>query len=374
MPRPTHALVDLSALSYNLSFLKSLVNNSVEIMPVVKAEAYGHGASRVVHKLSQQGVNIVAVAILAEALALRESGFAGEVLVMGGLFSGEEEEAVARGFIPFVSSADGLDRIAAAAKKLGKRAKVHLKVDTGMGRLGADAMDFFALAERILTSPHLALDGVLSHLASADLDDPEENEFTRRQLEDFQLLRRGLEGKGFRVPRWHLANSAALVRCPESHHTAVRPGIALYGISPSEDVDLSAKIRPVLSLTTRIAFLKKTPPGSAISYGRKTVVKRPSLIATLPIGYADGLPRRLPVGFPLLVRGRRAPTAGVVTMDMTMADVTDVPGASLGDEVTIIGEQAGERLRAEDLARACGTIAYEILCALGPRVPRIYSE
>ncbi|OGP59300.1 MAG: alanine racemase [Deltaproteobacteria bacterium RBG_13_61_14] len=374
MSRPTTALVDLSALSHNLACARSRVNKSVEIIPVVKADAYGHGAKEVVRRLYSQGVNILCVALLDEALALRQSGFAGEILISNGLFPGEEEEAVARGFIPFVLSSESLERLEPAAKKLGQPAKVHLKVDTGMGRIGVDPGEFFPLAERILRSPHLTLDGVLSHLASADLNSPEENDYTRRQIESFALLRAGLEKRGFQVPRWHLLNSAGLIRFPEAHHTAARLGIMLYGVSPSDDVDLSDQLQPVLSLKTHITFLKKVPPGSAVSYGRRTVVERPSLIATIPIGYADGLPRTLPVGFPLLVRARRAPIAGVVTMDMTMLDVTDVPGVARGDEVVIIGEQAGERVRAEDIAKACGTIPYEVLCRIGPRVERRYHD
>jgi len=374
MSRPTCAIVDLSALSGNLSFVRSLVHKSVEIIPMVKAEAYGHGAAAVVRKLHAQGVNIVAVALFGEALALREGGYPADILITCGLFAGEEEEAAAKGLIPFVYGPEPLDRIETAAKKLGRRAKVHLKVDTGMGRLGADEADFFALAERIYRSPHLALDGVLTHLASSDLDSPEENAYTRNQLESFALLRHGLEQRGFQVPRWHAANSAAVVRFPESHHTAVRPGIMLYGVNPSPDLDLAGRVQPVLKLRSEIGFLKRVPPGSAISYGRRTVVERESLIATVPIGYADGLPRSLPVGFPLLVKGKCAPIAGVVTMDMVMLDVTEVPGVKQGDEVVIIGESGDERIRVEDLARACGTIAYEILCGIGPRVERVYQD
>ena len=374
MSRPTSAIVDLSALAQNLAVIRSLVNKSVEIIPMVKADAYGHGAVRVVRQLCAQGVNIVAVALFNEAVALRDGGFPGDILLTCGLFPGEEAEAIRSGFIPFVFAEECLQRLEAAAKMLEQRARVHLKVDTGMGRLGVDAADFFTLAERIYRSPHLALDGVLTHLASADLDSPEENQYTRHQLESFALLRHGLEQRGLKVPRWHAANSAAVVRFPESLHTAVRPGIMLYGVSPSRDVDLSGRVKPVLKLRSEIAFLKQVPPGSAISYGRKTVVERASLIATVPIGYADGLPRTLPVGFPLLVKGRRCPLAGVVTMDMVMLDVTDVPGAAVGEEVVIIGESGDERIRAEDLASAARTIPYEILCGIGPRVMRVYQD
>jgi alanine racemase len=374
MSRPTFAVINLSALAQNLAVIRSLVNKSVEIIPMVKADAYGHGAVRVVRQLCAQGVNIVAVALFNEAVALRDGGFPGDILLTCGLFPGEEAEAIRSSFIPFVFAEECLQGLEAAAKMLERRARVHLKVDTGMGRLGVDAADFFTVAERIYRSPHLALDGVLTHLASSDLDSPEENQYTRHQLESFALLRHGLEQRGLKVPRWHAANSAAVVRFPESLHTAVRPGIMLYGVSPSRDVDLSGRVKPVLKLRSEIAFLKQVPPGSAISYGRHTVVERASLIATVPIGYADGLPRTLPVGFPLLVKGRRCPLAGVVTMDMVMLDVTDVPGVARGDEVVIIGESGGERIRAEDLAQACGTIPYEILCGIGPRVTRVYQD
>jgi alanine racemase len=374
MSRPTQAVIALAALAHNLAVVKSLVDKSVEIIPVVKADAYGHGGIQVARKLHAQGVNILAVALFSEALALRQGGFPGDLLITCGLFPGEEEAAIQNGLMPFVFAEEGLAWIEAAARKLGRRGRVHLKVDTGMGRLGVDEADFFTIAERILRSPHLVLDGVLTHLASADDASPEENVYTRHQLESFALLRHGLEQRGFKVPRWHAANSAALVRFPESHHTAVRPGIMLYGVSPSKDVDLSGRVQPVLKLRSEIAFLKQVPPGSAVSYGRRTVVERASLIATVPIGYADGLPRTLPIGFPLLVKGKRAPIAGVVTMDMTMLDVTDVPGVAVGDEVVIIGESGSERVRAEDLARACDTIPYEILCGIGPRVERVYQD
>lgn len=372
MTRPTAASIDLSAIAQNLAYVRSLVPPGVEIIPVLKADAYGHGAVELSRQLYSQGVKILCVALLSEALAMRRAGFPGDLLISGGLFPGEEEEALAQDLIPFVFSAESLDRLEAAARKLNRPARVHLKVDTGMGRIGVEPADFFRLADRIRRSPHLHLDGVLSHLASAQINSSEENDYTQRQIQNFALLRAGLEKQGVPVRRWHLLNSAGLLRFPHAMHTAVRPGIMLYGVSPAEDITLPAQIKPVLSLKTQITFLKKVPPGSAISYGRKTIVARPSLIATLPIGYADGLPRTLPTGFPLLVRGRPAAVAGVVTMDMTMLDVTEVPGVSVGDEVVIIGEQNGRRVRAEDLARACGTIPYEILCGIGPRVPREY--
>jgi len=365
--RPTAAVVEASALDHNFGEVVRRAAGRA-ILAVVKAGAYGHGAVPVSRRFLELGARMLGVATIEEGAELRDAGIDAPILVMGPIFPEQAGDAVEQRLIPAISTAAVAQELSRAALKLGKTAAVHVKIDTGMGRLGvpyAEAPGFISTA---LGLKGLDVQGLMTHFSDADLRD---KEFASEQTNRFERVIRELEEKGIRVPVRHAANSAAVLAYSRALFTMVRPGLMLYGYNPVAEGGL-ADLRPALSLVTRIAFLKKTPAGVPISYGRTFTTGRESLIATLPIGYADGFSRALSNVGEALVRGWRAPVVGRVCMDMCMIDVTDVPGVREGDEVVLIGGSGDERITADDIARKTGTIAYEVLCGISGRVPRIY--
>ena len=376
--RPTTASIDLVALRHNLLQVRRLAG-SRDVIAVVKADAYGHGAVAVSRALAAEGVTRFGVALVEEARTLRDAGIRGEVLVLGGFTGDQASEIVDLGVTATIFHPAHAVALSDAARRAGRVAPVHAKIDTGMGRLGFpvdEAPDAIASLTRL---PGLRLDGAMTHFADADLADPA---FAREQMARFDRVMAALHARRIAVPLRHAANSAAVmavsrdgvVGLEAALYDAVRPGIMLYGCRPGPAVGPAVDLRPVLSLTTCIGLLKRVPSGTPISYGRTFVTQRPSLIAVLPIGYADGYPRALSNVGAVLVRGRRAPVAGRVCMDLTMVDVTEVSGVAEGDEVVVIGVQGDASMSAEDVAAAAGTIAYELLCGIGPRVPRRYLD
>ncbi len=338
---------------------------------MVKANAYGHGSALVGRALEAEGVELLGVALVEEGLALRQAGVETETLVLGGAYDGGWEAMLLAGLCPAVFRLDHLDALAAAARKVGVKPRVHLKVDTGLARLGAQPEEVPALLERARTL-QVDIQGVMSHFANADLADAA---VTQRQLATFRAVLAQVDQAGFQ-PRWrHLANSAAMVSLPSardgSAFNLVRPGLALYGLSPAPWVVLPRPLEPVLSWKTSVVHLKTVPAGTAVSYGGTWTARRPTRIATLPVGYADGYPRRLSNRGQVLVRGQRAPVVGRVCMDLCMVDVTDVARAALGDEVVLLGRQASAELGAVEFAGWLETIPYEVLCGIGARVPRL---
>ncbi len=372
MSRPTKAIIDLDALQQNLEAVKQLTGPGVELLPVVKAEAYGHGALPVTRMFERQGIETFCVALVGEALELVSAGIKGSFIILGGIYDDEVREVVEHDLVPVISDESLIDKLDNQAKAAGKIVSVELKIDTGMGRLGADVRQAAKIVDIIKSKNNLRLSGVMSHLSCADSKDFQDVRYTKNQIESFALVNEGLKSKGMDEARLHLAASSAIIEYPGAHFSAVRPGIMLYGVSPSEQVELPEKFKPVMSLESQIVFLRSVPRGSDISYGRKKATKCESLIAVVPIGYADGLPRPLDLETSMLVRGKKARLAGAVTMDMIMIDVTEIPGVSLGDIVTIIGQQGENKISAEDLARDAGTIGYEILTRVAKRVPREY--
>lgn len=365
--RPTAAVIDLSALEQNVQVAKQRAGGR-KILAVVKAGAYGHGAIEVSRRLLALGVDMLGVALIEEGRELREAGIDAPLLVMGAMFPEQAETTASLNLTPVVYNGAVSQALARAAKKLGTRVSVHVKIDTGMGRIGVVPEE----APRVIAAMKadgLEVQGLMTHFADADLVD---KRFASSQMDRFETLIRALEAKGIVVPVRHAANSAAVLDFSRALFTMVRPGLMLYGYSPLEEGTADAVLRPVLSLVTRIAFLKKVPAGVPISYGRTFVTKRESLIATLPIGYADGYSRRLSNKGEVLVRGARVPVVGRVCMDMCMVDVTDVAGVNEGDDVVLIGAQGSERITADEIAKITGTIAYEVLCGISSRVPRIY--
>lgn len=367
--RPTRAEIDLQAFTDNLRLAMRLGGEGREVMAVVKADAYGHGAVPLARQAVRAGAASLGVATVAEARQLREAGIREPVVLLSEVAPGAEEEVVRLDCTQVLFSLQAAELLEEAAGRAGRRVSVHLKVDTGMGRIGLPPQEAPSFARRLATMPHLALEGVLTHLSEAD---SLESGATLRQLRDFagicSRIKKSVGGLKF----LHAANSALLMR-QETIGNLTRPGIMLYGSPPAPGFPGEGELRHVMRFVTGISFLKKVPAGTALSYGGTFVTKRESLIATLPVGYADGYTRRLSNRVEVLVRGKRAPQVGTICMDMCLVDVSGIPEAAVGDEVVLLGGQGEENVRAEELARIAGTISYEIYCAVGKRVPRVYA-
>ncbi|MCX8118545.1 MAG: alanine racemase [Desulfobacterota bacterium] len=366
--RPTVAEVDLEALAFNFRKIRRSVPRGTSILAVVKADAYGHGSLPVSRKLERLGVDYLGVATPEEGIVLRQGGVKTPILVLGGIFKEGLEEVVRFDLTSVAFEPEALRALSRAAGRVRKRAKIHVKVDTGLGRLGVPFEQLGPFLREVRRLPNLEAEGLLSHFAMAEGASDYSMEQWRRFQQALELSRQ----EGFCWRYIHMANSANLVLFPECCLNMVRPGILLYGAYPSSPIKPLIEVKPVLTLKTRIHFLKSVPPGSRISYGGTFVTQRESLIATLPIGYADGYSTLLSNRGEVLVRGRRAPVVGRVCMDLTMVDVTEVPGVSPGDEVVLIGRQGRERISADEVAEKAGLISYEVLCSIGQRVPRVY--
>ncbi|MGZ6069649.1 MAG: alanine racemase [Myxococcaceae bacterium] len=369
--RPTRAEIDLGALTRNHATLRAAAPE-VDVLAVVKADAYGHGAVPVSRALEAAGVRFLGVALVEEGRALREAGVRSDILVLGGAYDGAWEEMLAQRMIPVVFRPEHLTALEAAARALGAPARAHLKIDTGMGRLGVLPADVPAFLDAARACKRVELDGLCSHFANADLADAA---LTALQISRFRTALGQLRSAGF-APRWrHLSNSAGLLALPDARDglemNLARPGLGLYGLVPAPWLRPPRVLEPVLSWKTGVVHVKSVPVGTPISYGSTWTAPRPSRIATLPVGYADGWSRLLSNRGAVLVRGRRAPIVGRVCMDLCMVDVTDIPEAVVGDEVVLIGRQGTEVQDAHHLAALQGTIAYDVLCAIGARVPRV---
>ncbi len=369
--RPTRAEIDLAALRWNVAAIRGLAPRA-EILAVVKANAYGHGAIAVARALEQERVKMLGVALIEEGIELRNAGIRSPILVLGGSYAGGYDLMVGHALTPAVFQPEHVEGFAQAARRARVRVKAHLKVDSGMGRIGILPGHLDAFLDRVAHFPDVEIDGLLSHFASADL---ENREFTLEQVRCFKDAHARMRARGLR-PSWrHLSNSAGVIDLPEVRDglelNMVRPGIMLYGLYPAGWLRGTTELHPVLAWKTAVIHLKQVPAGTPISYGSTWRAARQSLIATLPMGYADGYSRKYSNRAQVLVRGRRANIVGRVCMDMSMADVTDVPGVRVGDEVVLLGEQGEERIAAEELADLAQTIHYEVICGVGARVPRV---
>ena len=368
--RPTWLQVDLDALADNLSALRRRVGPA-RVIAVVKADAYGHGAVAVARRLEAERADALAVATAEEGLELRAAGLRSPILVMGAVSPGQLPALWGERIVPTAYSLGSLEAILAEGRRLGRAVPFHLKLDSGMGRLGLlpeQVPD--AYARLIAAREHATLDGLMTHLScSDDPDDPH----TPQQVSTFTGLVEQARALGL-TPRWvHAASSGAILDHPASWFDAVRPGIALYGIHPSprsSRLDLT----PILSFKTRLILVKQLPAGRPVGYGHAFVTRRPSVIGTVAAGYADGIGRAVSGIGSALVRGRRAPYAGRVSMDSAALDLTDVPGAAEGDEVVLVGGQGQEEITVVEMADWSGTIPYEVLCRLGPRVARLHQQ
>jgi len=369
--RPTRAEVSLTHVRHNLQALGRVAG--VPVWSVLKADAYGHGSKAVARTLERAGSAGICVALIEEGIELREAGIVVPILVMGGHYGSAWPELVRHRLTPVISRADQVISLAEEVRFAGaKPVPVHVKIDTGMARLGVPWREIDTFAEVLGSHPELELDGLMTHFASAESS----RESVEGQLDLFDRASRALAARGLVPRRRHAANTAAVIGSERARLDLVRPGIGLFGMAPG--VSAPAQLKPVMRVRTEIVALRTLPAGAGVGYGATWIAARESRVATIPMGYGDGLPRSLSNRGQVLVRGRRAPIAGTVSMDMTSVDVTDVPGAAIGDEVVVLGSQRGPlgegTLSAEEIAAHAGTIAWEILTGISRRVPRFYRE
>lgn len=367
--RSTWAEIDLKAVAHNYKQIKRLVGKEMKVMAVVKANAYGHGTVEVSKVLEGLKVDYLGVATMDEAVRLRDHGIKAPILVLGSVLPDEIHAAVADDITLTLASDELLKAI---RKECGDqhKIKVHIKIDTGMGRIGIWHEEALNFIKNLAVDKNVVIEGIYTHFSAAGHD----NFFTNYQIESFEKLLEKLEGFDVRIPLKHSANSIATVDFKRSHLNLVRPGLIIYGMYPKYTFPKLIKLKPAMALKTRIVYIKDTPPGRSISYGRSYVTGKHTRIATIPIGYADGYSRGLSNKAYVLVRGKKAPVVGRVTMDQTMIDVGAIRKASVGDEVVLIGRQGREEIRAEKLARLAGTIAYELVSLISNRVPRVYRK
>jgi alanine racemase len=368
---PTYATINLAALAHNLSCIKRYLHSGCEVMAIVKANAYGHGAVETAQALASQGIGRFAVASLDEGIALRQAGLSASIVVLGALFEEQVVDLVAHQLTPVISDGRILPALTKAVRSHQAPYPIHLKVETGMGRLGFSPEEVLSLLDNPLLRSPLHVEGMMTHLADADGKD---TAFTERQLGAFHAVLQQIRQRGAIIPLVHAANSAAILRFPHAQYSLVRPGIMLYGYHTLPTTVPAPDLRPVLSLQSTIVQLRTIPRGGTVSYNGTFVATRPTRIAVLPIGYADGYSRQLSHRGSVLIQGHRAPIIGLVCMDMIMVDVTDLAPVQVGEAVTLIGQQGGESIWADEVAGLIGTIPYEVLCGIGARVPRLYKS
>ncbi len=381
--RPTKAVVQLSHLRHNLNLLKKAAG-AVPVWAVLKADGYGHGAKAVARILERAGVDGVCVALVEEGVELREAGIKLPILVMGGYYGDAYRELSHHRLTPVLSDPGQVEDFQRAASHAAEGpAACHVKVDTGMARLGTRASEFPRLIAALKKGDALLVEGLMTHLANADVSIPEA---LTEPLALFEEARAKFAREGVLPKMAHMANSAALLRDRRAHFQMVRPGIALFGVDPTSEVPadmradtlLSGRLKPAMSVVSRIVSLRDIEKGDAVGYGGTFVAERRTKVATVPMGYADGLPRIISNRASVLIQGKRAPLVGTVSMDMTMVDVTDIPGVKMRDEVVVLGHQKGafgeDTITPQEIATWCESIPWEVLTNISRRVPRFYRE
>lgn len=369
-PRPTTAIIDLENLKFNFRSVKSFVGGSPMCMAVIKADAYGHGTKECAVALDQAGADWFGVATLEEAMELRTAGIGKPILCFGGVWPGQESEFLKFDITPLIFDIQTAKRISNAAG-IGT-ARVHVKIDTGMGRVGVPFAEAAAFAAELSFLRNLEVEAIMSHFAAAD--DPDEADFTHLQIDRFHAAVAEFQSRGTRPRFLDIANSPGAVAFPSSTEDMIRIGGLLFGLGGDvlpPNVE-KPELKPVMSLVTKVAQVKRVPPGTTLGYGRTFTAERESVIGTIPIGYHDGYRRGLTNKGRVIINGEYAPVAGRVSMDWTIVDLTDVPEPTVGAEVILIGRQGQRTLLAEDLAREASTISYEITCGISGRIPRVY--
>jgi alanine racemase len=369
MEFPTWAEVDLDRFARNVAAIKTAIGPGCGILLVVKADAYGHGAVEISRAAMEAGVSKLGVATLHEGIELRSAGQAAPIVILSPSLLSEVDEIIEHRLTPCVGSLEFADLLSRRCVAHEVVSRFHVEVDTGMGRTGIADGDAVEFIERVSTLPNLKLEGVFTHFPDADSGN---TYFAEEQLRRFQEILDALARKGIATPIRHAANSAGILAVPPSRLDMVRPGILAYGFYPSARVPRTIPVEGVMSFKSRVAQLRTVPAGRFISYGRTYQTQRTTRVGVLPVGYGHGLPWLLSNRGEVLIRGRRAPMIGRVTMDLTMVDVTEIPDAVLGDEAVLWGEQGGARITLEEVAERAETLPYEILCNIGKRVVRVF--
>lgn len=369
--RPAWAEIDLDNLANNMKEIRRLTDKKAKVTAVIKADGYGHGAKYIAQTLLENGADRFAVAVLDEALELRNSDVTVPILVLGYTQPDRAKAIIENNIEQAVYSYELAKALSEEAVKQNKEAKIHIKLDTGMGRIGlrADESAIDCIKE-IYELPNLTIEGMFTHFAIADEKD---KTYTEEQFNKFMWVANRLEEEGIKIRLKHCGNSATIIDLPKMHLDMVRAGIILYGLAPSQDVELDKiNLKQVMSLKVRITHVKEINSGESVSYGRKFIASKKSKIASLPIGYADGYTRMLSGKAEALVNGIRVPVVGRICMDQCMIDVTGIEDVKVGDEVVLFGEQKGSFISIDEIAEKLGTINYEVVCMIGKRVPRVY--
>lgn len=372
--RPTRAVINLNRLKHNIYNLRSTIDPETSFLAVVKANAYGHGLLQVAKCAAKTGVEWLGVALPEEGMELRQNGITLPILVLGDLSEGQCETVIKYNLtqaVPSLSTARCLNQ---SAQRAGKKAVVHIKLDTGMGRIGFHTISELESALReIQNMEGIIVEGAFTHLAAAD---EVNTDYTIEQIDRMRGMLQIINTAGFQLKWVHTANSAGMLMFPNSQNNMVRCGISMYGYYPSAYIKskVNISLAPIMQWETRIVHIKDLEQGCSVSYGRSYIAPSSRRVATLPVGYADGYNRLLGNRASVLIHGKRAPVIGKVCMDQLMVDISDIPEATVGDQVVLIGEQGTEKITADELADLSGTISYEILTSISERVPRLYHE
>jgi len=367
------AEINLDAISNNIKEIQKNISKDTEIMAVVKADAYGHGAIEVSRILIENGVKRLAVAILDEGKQLREEGFNVPILILGYTPAEQAGELVSYDLIQTVFSFEMAKAISDSAVKQNKKAKIHLKIDTGMSRIGFKPdKESIKTIKEINQLPNINIEGIFTHFSSADEAD---TSFTQQQFSIFNAFIKALEEEGLKIPVKHCSNSAGFMLDEKMHMNLIRPGIIIYGLYPSNEVNKEKiHLKPAMSLKSQVVFVKEVEENTPVSYGRKFITSKKTKVATIPVGYADGYSRRLSSSGRVLINGEYAPIIGNICMDQFMVDVSHISDVEVGTEVVLIGQQGQNSISAEEIADIIGTINYEVVCMVGKRIPRLYIE
>jgi len=369
MHRPTRAVISLEAVRHNVRVIQEKIGQDRIVMAIVKADAYGHGMIPVAKAAFEAGAGWLGIATVDEAVCLRETGISKPVLLLGPSFPGDAETLVENNISAAVGSLRILKALNSAAEKMNKSARIHLKVDTGMGRFGFFPDDLIKLFPEIKNNKNLILEGCFSHFAVSDSLD---FEFTRKQHQNMKRFLNTAQKENVSFNFIHIANSGAILQHPDTYYNMVRAGVILYGMLPDTETEMTVPLKPVMTLMTKLVELRNIPEGHFVSYGCTYKTTRKSRIGIMPIGYGDGLSRKLSNRGEVIIRGRRSPIVGRVCMDQVMIDLTDIPEAQPGDDILLWGKNGSDELKAEEVSKWAETITYDITCALTPRIPRIY--
>jgi len=368
--RPVWLEVNLDAIAHNVKKIRQAVGKNTQIIAVVKANAYGHGAIEVSEALLENGVTMLGVGVIEEGVVLREAGIKAPILVCGLTMNDQLEPLVMYNLTATVCKLKTIQVLSRIASKNKKKVRVHIKIDTGMGRLGIPSRDTLNFVKEISQMKNIEIEGIFTHFAATNEED---GIYTRRQFEKYKKALLELEKKGINIPLKHVANSAAILNSSCFHLNAARPGIIIYGLLPSPKAKQTVQLRPAAEFKTKIVFLKDVPVGKNIGYGRTYTTTKPTRIATLPVGYADGYSWLLSNKGEVLVRGERAPVIGRICMDLCMIDVTHIEGVEIGDEVVLWGKQGSGMISVEEVAQKIESIVYEVICMVDKeRVPKVF--